>query len=43
MATGQGGWFKGRQFAAEVILWAELAKVLPAKQVECQRRGCAGI
>jgi hypothetical protein len=39
----QGQAFKGRHFAAEVILWAELAKVPPAKQVECQRRGCAGI
>ena len=25
--------FKGRPFTAEVILWAELAKVPPAKQV----------
>jgi len=22
MAAGQGGWFKERQFTAEVILWA---------------------
>jgi hypothetical protein len=35
--------FKSRQSAAEVILWAELAKVPPAKQVEYQRRRCAGI
>jgi hypothetical protein len=35
--------FKGRQFTSEVILWAELAKVPPAKQVECQRRESDGI